>query len=262
MSKPGLLSSICNAEVSKFLKEYGFEQKNFAVDSQAGFPNLVCLRAIYIPEDAQSFVKSLVIELSSDINDLDMKIQATYRIMEKDYVTKELEFSVEEDFSSEDLLDLIKTKFQFILSANKESKLAISEDKYSFQYDEDIAGEILDEDKIECRLVVDTLKFCGCGAPRDTLLYIVNGLAFQDKHRLANYENGEAMEKNIKARFSDEEAYLFFLYFVNLDNYEFCEHGSSVYGSWLTTKGKLFMRDVKLYFKQYFPDDHYKKLIY
>lgn len=91
-------------------------------------------------------------------------------------------------------------------------------------------------------LLSGVLGCCGCGTPEDGLRYIAKGLAhFTEDGVRAEYFK----EWN---DFSNEEA-TFFLYMM--DVLGITEHGSSIYGSWLTEKGKALVKSlIKLGYMQ------------
>lgn len=95
-----------------------------------------------------------------------------------------------------------------------------------------------DESVLQCGV----LGCCGCGTPEDNLRYIAKGLAhFTEDGVRAEY----ITEWN---DFSNEEA-TFFLYMM--DVLGVTEHGSSIYGSWLTEKGKALVKSlIKLGYMQ------------
>jgi hypothetical protein len=63
---------------------------------------------------------------------------------------------------------------------------------------------------------------CGCGEPDKCWKLLYEYLQKADKNKYINTENTYE---------------LFFIYVIN-NELEFTEHGSSIYGSWLTDKGK------------------------
>ena len=94
-------------------------------------------------------------------------------------------------------------------------ELGIGQDYSYNECDFDDAGEVV---------WMGMFDFCGCGNPRvhlDTLLSTLRKMdLWHTAKELPNYTPEEEL----------------WLYFLNL--HEFAEHGSSVFGSWLSEKGK------------------------
>lgn len=69
--------------------------------------------------------------------------------------------------------------------------------------------------------MVDELGICGCGQPHEV-------------YKLIHYIMKEISEDGV---LTDQTAYYDFVIY-QLNNMEFLEHGSSIYGSWITKKGE------------------------
>ena len=117
-------------------------------------------------------------------------------------------------------------------------------------------GLTLEEAKQVHDFYFEKLKFCGCGRPEDTLLFIKNLLViidekwkqektmdnhherytmFQNKLReVFEFENKQ--EDNTHFSDTQEGIIQFVLYYLN--EVDILEHGGSVGGSWLSEEGK------------------------
>jgi len=93
--------------------------------------------------------------------------------------------------------------------------------------------------------IFDIAPICGCGQPEEALerlLVILDAMAsFSDEGRVKRrIFYTEDNENNIDL--------LLILYF--LDDMGYTEHGSSVYGAWLSDKGKELLKVLKEWEKQ------------
>ena len=93
------------------------------------------------------------------------------------------------------------------------------------------------------RFYFEELKWCGCGNPEEALGFMRDVLgimkARSDENKLGEPYNGSAHERRTKeldALLGDGPLGLSYRYM--LDALGLTEHGGSVYGSWLTDKGK------------------------
>ena len=84
-------------------------------------------------------------------------------------------------------------------------------------------------DDLESLIQNGLFGFCMCGDPREELKKF--------REVLNNREN------NIVPQMSDQ------IYLYILDKEQFTEHGSSVFGSWLTEKGKALLCLLNLWYK-------------
>jgi len=80
---------------------------------------------------------------------------------------------------------------------------------------------------------------CGCGSD-EPLKMIYEVLKAHDQHHY-DYDN---KKKSCISACGNEASWEFILHV--LDNYNFMEHGGSVYGSWLTDKGKNLLNDLSI----------------
>lgn len=98
-------------------------------------------------------------------------------------------------------------------------------------------------ENLEDVLQTGVLGFCGCGDASDNLLHIMTVLSLLESR--SEGERSEYMEwyAKLKAYFGTETHAQFFYYW--LDERGFTEHGGSVFGSWLTPKGKDLLRALE-----------------
>ena len=97
----------------------------------------------------------------------------------------------------------------------------------------DVSG--LYHDDLETLIQCGLFDFCGCGIPA----YVLRG--FRDTLR------GQQEDK-----LADNEMQIY-LYILNKD--EYLEHGSSIFGSWLTQKGKALLTLLDAWYEEECPDD-------
>lgn len=83
-------------------------------------------------------------------------------------------------------------------------------------------------------LYLDDLGMCGCGTPRDVqkLLKDLLNNSIQTENRV---EKAREIIKN-----TDPDTIFEFIFHI-LEDKGFIEHGTSVYSSWLSDKGKTFL---------------------
>lgn len=79
----------------------------------------------------------------------------------------------------------------------------------------------------------DQIGLCGCGRPEDVHKFLLDCMSANNDHYTNLIDHKKVIEL-IKAK--PEVVAEFVLHF--LDDREITEHGSSVYGSWLTERGK------------------------
>ena len=86
----------------------------------------------------------------------------------------------------------------------------------------------------------EILSFCGCGSPNSICDLLLDFLeCFTGDHdRIDRNLVGKLLSEN-----SNHILYDFMLYF--LDSKGFTEHGTSIYGSWLTEEGMLYRELLK-----------------
>lgn len=94
------------------------------------------------------------------------------------------------------------------------------------------------------------LRLCGCGSPEDASLFIYKVLLAQNKE---DYDERKTAYSNIfnispEENYTVNGAFQFILYVLNERG--FLEHGTSVYSSWLTAKGKCYLSLLELSFKE------------
>ena len=82
-------------------------------------------------------------------------------------------------------------------------------------------------------IVFNDIGICGCGNPDDVLNMLQKYL--EAKREWMPFEK----QKEFAAKYA-EELMLFMMYIM--DDKGYTEHGSSVYGCWLTDKGKAFLK--------------------
>lgn len=85
--------------------------------------------------------------------------------------------------------------------------------------------------------IFSDIGMCGCASPDDVLDMLEAFL--ERKQDYMSYDDQVAFAKE-----HSEELMLFMQYI--LDNKGFTEHGTSVYGAWLTDKGKRFLELLKI----------------
>ena len=94
-------------------------------------------------------------------------------------------------------------------------------------------------------------KFCSCGNPENVMQIVGDFLKLYHEYeqlRPEDYHSPEYKTYELKRETwfnTNENLHLFLLYY--LDSVEFMEHGSGVYGSWITDKGKAFLVVYKWY---------------
>ena len=127
---------------------------------------------------------------------------------------------------------------------------------YSFDmsYDQDFYDETKD------LLHYNVLKWCGCGNPEEAdraVLNYLNTLEYEDHY--SYQDGGETLTQelhfgktmDIREIYGGLNAPLLLCLMYVLDAAELTEHGSSVYGAWLTTKGLIFRICLRKFFEEY-----------
>lgn len=97
----------------------------------------------------------------------------------------------------------------------------------------------------------EKLKFCGCGRPQDTMLFIKDFLnviydKFESKLNYDEYQNRlkEVFQfQNIENHFTDTQYGIFQFVAYYLDEIGIIEHGGGIGGAWLSDVGKQ-LRDL------------------
>ncbi len=85
------------------------------------------------------------------------------------------------------------------------------------------------------------LGICGCGDPSDTINLVGESLQIISDN--SDGETWEVYNRRMKALLGNERSFLLMLYF--LDKEGLAEHGGSVFGCWLTSKGHSFLAAQK-----------------
>ena len=98
------------------------------------------------------------------------------------------------------------------------------------------------EEKFD-KLYYEDLGMCGCGHVEDLQQFLVDLMIIQNGYKAGDFSYDEKA-KSVKLLIQDNHEYAFEFILHVLNNAEFLEHGTSVGGSWLTDKGKSF---IKLY---------------
>lgn len=128
------------------------------------------------------------------------------------------------------------------------SAFASNYDDSDFENCEGREDELIEEAVLAFQLDSECLDFCGCGSPEDASLFIYKVLSAQAK---ADYdESKNAYDKILGLHLGESDVVNgVFQFALNvLNNADLLEHGTSVYSSWLTEKGKCFLSLLELYF--------------
>ena len=89
-------------------------------------------------------------------------------------------------------------------------------------------------------IIFGDLCLCGCGEPEATLQMILEYLNLEKIYR--NDDMEYEVYKDLKEEFIENyKEYLFLYMLYVLNENEILDHGSSVYASWLTDKGKRLL---------------------
>lgn len=99
-------------------------------------------------------------------------------------------------------------------------------------------------------LLRSSVGLCGCGNPEDTLKLVAEALEIivqktdgrPDGHSAFSQEGKDFYDKNevaMRELMGNDRSVLFMLYYLN--DQDLVEHGSSIYGSWLTARGYAFL---------------------
>lgn len=93
------------------------------------------------------------------------------------------------------------------------------------------------------------IGMCGCGDEQAVKRFILELLQLQDKRNEYDYHTlRNEMHKVIEKTHKDT---IFEFVFHTLDNADILEHGSSVYGAWLTDSGKEFLQLLERDLQEY-----------
>lgn len=120
------------------------------------------------------------------------------------------------------------------------------DDSYGFLYQTHIIQE-QDDEEFTTSFIIEYFKFCGCGSIPMVIDYINDVLnCFDDRSNFGcnPYLN---LNKIKEICHEDDNIIEFILHY--LDAVELTEHGSSVYGSWLTEKGIALKDYLNEYWK-------------
>lgn len=90
-------------------------------------------------------------------------------------------------------------------------------------------------DSLETLIHCGLFDFCGCGMPD----YVLNGFR-------------ETLKGQKEEKLADNKMQIY-LYILNKE--EYLEHGSSIFGSWLTEKGKALLFLLDVWYEDEFPDE-------
>lgn len=132
---------------------------------------------------------------------------------------------------------------------NRKELIEVFEDKIKTDAFDRSEGIITsdDEDFLET-FIVEVFNFCGCGCLMSMSVRFLNDILNcyhkeEEEKDLSPYLNLKEAKKVCK---EDDNICDFMLHF--LDSHELTEHGSSVYGSWLTDKGIALKSALNEYF--------------
>lgn len=84
--------------------------------------------------------------------------------------------------------------------------------------------------------MIDSLNICGCGNPE---------IAYESIRQMLL----RAKDQNVITDLDNPDGYMLFMAYT-LDSMGFLEHGSSIYGAWITEKGKELLKCLDI-FKKY-----------
>lgn len=138
------------------------------------------------------------------------------------------------------------------ISEKKQSMFHIERDHYNdfedfknngLEFDKDNTDHIELVTEILGIFYFDILNFCGCGMPEKSCDYLLALLSLyyigeKDKGFLTPRLFGGDFVVDMKLKYNLSDERLDFILKL-LDSYEMTEHGSGVYGSWLTGYGML-----------------------
>lgn len=102
------------------------------------------------------------------------------------------------------------------------------------QFKEDVENNVIDDEDFIKDFFIYVFNFCGCGCLQLSARFIKEVLnCFEEEEGLSSpYLNLDKLEEYTNNKGITD----FILHF--LDSYGITEHGSSVYGSWLTIEGE------------------------
>lgn len=86
------------------------------------------------------------------------------------------------------------------------------------------------------------IGMCGCGRPEDIKQFLLDLLENHRKYRDDELSYKEMAEKRKSIIEDVDSDVIFEIIFHMFEDAKILEHGSSVYGSWFTDKGKLFLK--------------------
>lgn len=147
------------------------------------------------------------------------------------------------------IIERIKTRREykdkdFLGFKDIETTEDIEDYKYKHGYDvliENIADFYMDY----------VFEFCSCGIPVYAYKKAVEILDLIEHRRdSGDYEN--PIDKKLMDLLDKDYSILYMVY--HFDALELTEHGSSIYGSWITEYGKDFIRIMKEYYKEEFEE--------
>lgn len=102
------------------------------------------------------------------------------------------------------------------------------------QFKEDVENNAIDDEDFIKDFFIYVFNFCGCGCLTLSVEFIKDVLnCFEEEEDLSSHYLNLA---KLKEYTNNEGIVDFILHF--LDSYGITEHGSSVYGSWLTIEGQ------------------------
>ena len=152
------------------------------------------------------------------------------------------------------IIERIKNKYEYIKRKNGEyfecCEISIFEDikstidveKYIKMHGYDILLE-----KIADFYMDYVFKFCGCGIPEYAYKKAIEILELiQHRWDDENYDN--PINKKLMDLLDNDHSVLYILY--HFDVLELTEHGSSIYGSFITDYGKDFITIMKEYWRE------------
>ena len=120
---------------------------------------------------------------------------------------------------------------------NSNLGLGIAEKNGGYEYEEVWYEDLL------LTLHSGVLKFCGCGRPKDSVRYVMEGLKIMEETFKMEYRDQKCLREE---HFGIDGAEYFFYYVM--DTLELTEHGGSVPG-WVTEEGKRFIELAEIALK-------------
>jgi len=96
------------------------------------------------------------------------------------------------------------------------------------------------------RLYFVELGMCECGRPDEVEAFVLEILDAQASYRDTPQGGFEAKESRQHSAIKNTDADVIFEFVMHVfEHAGFVEHGSSVYGSWLTEKGRKLISELK-----------------